>query len=458
MKQKINLRFRFPALIVALLVILSACNESSQLGMDLLPTNDLINVKNLVEDDNFSAYTFTEGPIRTDEAPHSLLGSLYDPVFGITTINFATQFRILDVPEFGENPVADSVKLFLYYRHVYGDTVTPQTFRVYELQEPIFADTTSAGGGSFDFPYYQDVDLESMASDFLLGERTYTPVVRLDSASQDTFYQQISITLDNSLGQKLLDATQEQLEDNEAFLEYFKGLLIESEKQNSQGGSILSLEAAYSSTWQGSGLALYYTNDEYSDADTSLMNVYLISPFSARVNSIDHDYTPTTFYENLNQETGQDSLIYVQATGGLKSKILIDELSSWADSANVAINRAELVFQVDTVASDVDKYPPPSRLLFTYITEDGEENLPRDYWWSREVRPDYYGGFLDTTSYTYQFNITQHMQEIVEGVIPNNGFFLTTARKNSEANRVVIKGSESQTGIRLNITYSKYLE
>jgi hypothetical protein len=82
------------------------------------------------------------------------------------------------------------------------------------------------------------------------------------------------------------------------------------------------------------------------------------------------------------------------------------------------------------------------------------ENLPADYWFS----PTFYGGVLNPTDYTYRFNITQHLQQILEGTVPNNGFFLTTARKNSEANRVVLKGSTSETGIRLVITYSKYLQ
>lgn len=453
-KQKINFKFRIFAPIIVILIMLAACEDTGDLGMELLPSSDLIEVRNLVEKDNFSAYIFTEGPIRTDEPSKSLLGSFYDPVFGITTINFATQFRLMDVPDYGTNPVADSVRLYLYYRLVYGDTVTPQTFKVYELQDPIFSDTTSTAGGSYDYPYYQDVDLKALTSDFLLGQKTYTPVVRQDSASRDTFYQQISIPLDVSLGQKLVNASEEQMADNEVFLDYFKGLLIESESQTAPGGSILTLEAVYSNEWQGSALVVYYDNDENRDVDTTLLYPYLISPFSARVNSIEHDYSVTAFGANLNMETEEDSLIYVQPTGGLKSKIVIDELSSWRDSANVAINKAELVFQIDTLVSEVDNYPPPSQLLFTFINDEGEENLPADYWFD----PIFYGGFLNTRDYTYRFNITQHLQQIIDGQVQNDGFFLTTAIKNSQANRVVLKGGTSQTGIRLIITYSKFLQ
>ncbi|MEE4286609.1 MAG: DUF4270 domain-containing protein [Mariniphaga sp.] len=445
MKRKITIKYHLIAWTITTLAFFTACNEPNDLGMELLPTTDLIEVKNLVEKNSISSFTYTDDPIPTDEPSKSLLGSFYDPVFGKTTINFATQFRLQDFPEYGTNPEADSVKLFLYYRLIYGDTITPQKFRIYELESPLDVDQN----------YNQDVNLKELASTQLIGEVDYTPVVRQDSASQDTFYQLITIPLDNSLGQKLVDADSLQMINNDVFLEYFKGLYIEAEEQTTTGGTILTLEAAASSSFQGSALVVYYNNDENKaeDEPDTLLNPYVISRFSARVNSIEHDYSGTPFEANLNVDSGNDSLIYVQATGGLKSKIYIDGLTSWKDSANIGINKAELVFQIDTIASEVDKYTPPLQLLFTVLDEEGTEFLPSDYSFSSA----YYGGGL-RSDYTYRFNITQHMQQIIDGIAENHGFFLTTARKNSEANRVVLKGSNSQTGIKLVITYSKFLE
>ena len=445
MKQGITLKYHLSALVIVFTFIFTGCNEPGELGMELLPSTDLIEVKNLVERNSISSFTYREDSIRTDEPAKSLLGSFYDPVFGLTTINFATQFRLQGYPEYGTNPVVDSVKLFLYYRLMYGDTVTPQRFRVYELESDLDIDQN----------YYQYVDLKGMAYSKLLGETDYTPVIRLDSASQDTFYQLITIPLDVSLGEKLVNADSLQMVNNDVFMEYFKGLYIESEAQIETGGSILTLEAASSGNFQGSALVVYYNNDENKSEETpdTMLNPYVITQFSARVNSIEHDYSGTPFEANLNVDTGEDSLIFVQATGGLKSKIYIDGLTSWKDSLNMAINKAELVFQVDTIVSEVDKYMPPLQLLFTVLDEKGTEFLPMDYSFSAAL----YGGYL-RSDYTYRFNITQHMQQIIKGEAENHGFFLTTARKNSEANRVVLKGSNSQTGVKLVITYSKFLE
>jgi hypothetical protein len=440
------MRYRLFTLFAFLVVALTACEEKSDLGMEVLPTTDLINVRNLVERNSISSFTYREDSVQTDEPSRTLWGTFDDPEFGKTSIDLAAQFRLQFFPDFGANPVVDSVRLYLYYRGVYGDTVTPQTLRVYELESSLDVDEE----------YYQGVDLKSYASDQLIGEKVFTPQVRTDSTSNDTLFSMITIPLDNSLGEKLVSADSLQMVNNDVFLEYFKGLYIEADKDDEEGGAILQLNASSSSNFQGSALVVYYNNEANMNEEEpdTLLNPYVITPFSARVNSIEHDYSGTRFFEGLNQENTEDSLIYVQATGGLRSKIYIDNLTNWKDSVNTAINKAELVFQVDTLASEVDKYPPPRQLLFTVLDEEGREFLPVDYLFS----PLFYGGALYTEDYTYRFNITQHLQQIIDGEAENNGFFLTPARKNSEANRVILKGSGSQTGIKLIITYSKFYQ
>lgn len=446
--MKSNYKNQFLTAIVLIITALTSCEKQSSIGVEVLPSGDLITTKNVIQK-NIRSFTFSEDSIRTDEASNSLLGSFTDSVFGNTTIGFASQFRLYGFPDFGRNnPQPDSISLYLYYRIIYGDTITKQRFNVFELKSSIDPDES----------YRQNVDLKSMAYDKLLGQIEYTPRIKLDTTSKDTFYQLINIPLDFSLAEKLFYADSLMLTNNDIFLEFFKGLYIETEKQHARGGAILSLETAASGSFRGSAVALYYHNDSLKskldvNKDSVLLMPYIISSFSARVNNITHDYTETPFYHNLNSETTEDSLIYVQAMGGLKSRIIIDGLSSWKDSVNIAINKAELIFQIDTVASQIKKYPPPNKLLFTVVDENGKEILPKDYVFS----PSFYGGGL-RKNYTYHFNITQHLQEIIDGKTGNYGFFLTPAQKNNEANRVILKGSTSKTGIKLIITYSKFTE
>lgn len=458
----INLKHFIFIFLVAIVFAFQGCNETNELGKELLPTTDILNVKNSLLKDKISTFTHKDGPIRTDEGERSLLGSFNDSIFGNTTADFAAQFRISSFPKFlGTNRVVDSISLYVYYRAIYGDTVTKQRLKVYELKDQLIADTTSSKGGSNDYPYYQDVNLKSMAFTKLLGQREFIPKVAIDSVYKDTVYQALKIPLDLSLGTKLLNANASEMVNNDVFLQFFKGLYIESEKISGKGGSIISLDAPSSNNYQAV-LVLFYSNDSIKAiADTTKKSIavpYEITSNSARVNRITHDYSGTTFYSKLNTVLNPDSLIYIQTTGGLKSKIFIPELTGWKDSVNIAINKAELVFQIDTVASVVKKYQPPTQLLFLYLDETNQQLLPVDYSFS----PSFYGGFLNKTNWTYTFNITQHMQKIAskdENVRkPNLGFELTTFNKNSEASRVVLKGSKSKTGVKLVITYTKFLQ
>jgi hypothetical protein len=436
-------KIRFIAVIVLIVITLAGCEDESSIGVEVLPAGDLISIRNTIQ--NTRSYTFTEDSIRTDEASSSLLGSFTDSIFGNTTIDLAAQFRLVEFPDFGTNPQVDSIKLYLYYRNFYGDTVTKQKFNVYELESPL----------DFDSKYTQDVDLKSMAYNKLLGEYEYAARVNIDSLGDTAFYQALIIPLDISLGEKLINADSLDMVNADVFLDFFKGLYVETEKQSNAGGSILSLELLSEGSFNGSALALFYHNDSSRVLGDSvaLIMPYITSNYSARVNRIEHDYSQTAFYNKLNTETVEDSLIYVQATGGLKSRILIDELSSWRDSTNTAINKAELIFQIDTAASQINKYQPPLQMLFTIVDSTGVERLPIDY----VFNPSFYGGGL-RNDYTYHFTITQHMQEIIDGNAKNYGFYLTPARKNDQANRVVLKGSTSKTGIKLVVTYSKYTD
>ncbi len=436
--KKFN-RIQYSTAFCLLLLGLSftSCNNTGDVGMELLPATDLINVANKVEKNSVRAYTFRDDSLRTDESSSNLLGTFNDPVFGKTTIDLGLQFRLGKFPNLGTNPVADSVVFYFYYRSVYGDTSSVQKLEIYELEE-IFNPYAK---------YYDDVNLSQMASPFKLAEYNFHPKVKLDSIYKDTVYQLVGIKLDKSLANKLISADSLDMVNNEVFLQYFKGLYVKS--ASTQGtGAIVTLNLLETSSLRGSALVLYYHNN----TDTTNL-AYYVTEFSARVNSIKHDYSPAPFYSGLNQEIRNDSLIYIQSTGGIQSKIYIPWLDSWKDSTSIAINKAEIIFTVDTVLSNFRKYPLPMQLFLTYVDDNGKEYLPKDY----SFNHTFYGGFL-YSDYTYRFNITQQLQRIIEGETGNNGFYLTTSNKNSEMKRAVLKGATSASGIKVAVTYSKFLQ
>jgi len=445
-KTELAKKYKFVIGFVVMVVIFWGCkSDINDLGKDLLFPGDLVNVRNHSEK-NIMAYTFTDGNQRTDEAGFNLLGTFNDPLFGKTTADFACQFRLSGYPDslkkISIQPQIDSLVLSLVYREVYGDILTPQHIKVYELGSDL----------DIDQKYYQNTDLKSMSKAELVGEKNYTPKFKLDSLTstygstkaipKDTTIQEIRIKLNQHLLDKLLAADSLTWSDNDKFIKYFKGLYIEADDLT-QGGSILKVNTL----GNGSRIAIHY----HTNTTDSLIYIYNINSSSARVNRFAHDYSKTVFAAHLDKTDVQDSLIYLQTTGGLRSKIFIPNLGTWSDSTNIAINRAELIFQIDSTITDLTKFRPSEQLVLTAIDKDGKEYFPSDLAFSSL----YYGGTYNSADKTYRFNIAKHLQEVIEKKKDNYGFYLSTAFRSSTFRRVVLKGVTSKTGIRFEVAYSK---
>jgi len=423
--------------------------DPGKTGLGLLPTGDLVSVGKVIEKETIKAFTVTDGNQRTDKPEYNLLGTFNDPVFGKTTTDFALQFRLDSFPAKQNVVAVDSLVLYLLYNQIYGDVTTTQKLKVYELGSSVSVDTK----------YYQDVNLKGMAKSEVLADFSYIPKFKLDSLTadygstkkvpKDTVVQTIRIKLNKSLATKLLAADSLTLSGNDAFTQYFKGLYVEAGDLN-QGGTIMKVKTIAS----GSRLVMFYRTAK----DTLKIN-YKINNNSARISRFTHDYSKTIFAANLDKLDKQDSLLYLQTTGGLRNKILIPDLENWTklipnnsgNSANIAINKAELIFHVDTIASDTAKYVPPGQLVLSALDKDGLEYLPSDVSFSST----YYGGVYNHKDKTYRFNIAKHMQEVIDKKKDNYGFYLATAFRSAIFRRVVLKGATSKTGIRLEITYSK---
>ncbi len=461
MKRKLATQSKLAIVFTLLAIGLWNCQEDPNgTGMELLPGSDVKTVRQDVEKESISAYTEKDMLLRTDEPSYNLFGTFNDPLFGKTTSHFATHFRLGGYPDFKDITQVDSLVLYFLYKELYGDTLTMQTLKVYELEESIFLDTTDVSGTG-DYPYYQDVDLKALANPNPIGELDFYPTFRMDSTETDTLIQELAIRLDDALAQKLANADSLDMINNDVFTEFFKGLYIESQNVDN-GGALISLNTLGA----GSHMRLYYTHQE-DDETLQDSVIYHINKNAARINSFTHDYTNTPFADQLNEHPSEpDSLIYLQTTGGLRTKINIPTLDNWKDSVTITpenkkipyvINKAELIFQVDTVASDFHNYKIPSSVVLSAIDgskEEGDEGylyLPHDF----TVSPALYGGFYNSEEATYNFNITHHLQKIIEEEdITNDGFYLSTLYQNERARRVVLKGSSSHVGIRLEVTYT----
>lgn len=458
MKKKLETLSRFILGFATIALFISGCSKSDdKVGLDIFPKEDLVQIfkDSTLTVSGLKAFTEIDGNQRTDEPNFNLLGTFVDPVFGTTKADFALQFRIDSFPAKHDAPVVDSLVLYMLYNELYGDTVTPQNFKVYELDQDL----------SKKAKYYQDVDLKALAKAKVLANISYLPQfedsLNSKTSKVDTVIQTIRIRLDTSLADRLMAADSTTLSSNDPhpdkeknyFLNYFKGLYIEAGDLNS-GGSLMRIKTIAS----GSRMVLYY----HTKVDSTLKITYKINSNSARVSRFEHDYSQTAFGSKLGQGSVTDTLLYIQSGGGLRTRIEIPKLDMWRDSlksesVNFVINKAEIIFHVDTLLSDVKKLLPPSQLVFSAIGVDTLGNqikyLPKDF----EFSSVYYNGVYNSTDKTYRFNIANHLQQIIENIEgkENMGFYLAVSQPVSAFRRVVLKGPGSKDGVGLQIIYSK---
>lgn len=420
--------YRNACYFISLLAVFSVgCSEPSVIGLDVQPLTDRANVEYT---DSVSLITsaLLEDSIRTDETTLNLLGSYTDPIFGTSSATSYFQIRLPsnDI-DFGTGPILDSVILSMAYNGYYGDTLATQNLYVYELSESFYKDST----------YYSNKDFSYNSTP--IGTLTFSPRPT-DSVLVGSIKEaaQLRIRLSDSFGSNLLNAGTANLANNDAFLQFFKGLYIKTDEISSPNlGSILYFDLLSSL----SRLTLYY-ND-------TLSFHFIINTESARVNHFEHDYTGTNI---LNSST-YNATVYVQAMAGIKTKIELPYLSNFVDSGPIAVNKAELVVTVEEGTTDL--YESPDKLLLIRVDSLGKNSsspVPGDLTGEAPSA----GVTYNSDTREYRFNIANHIQDILSGKVNDYGLFLLPAGAPVSANRAVIAGGQNiNYRMKLQLTYTK---
>ncbi len=413
-------------------LLITGCKKGDEsLGKDLLPGSSVILTRSYHEAGTIQSYTFTDEKIRVDRPLLNYIGSFNDPLFGRTDGGFAAQFRLVAHPGYDPTATLDSLILRLTYKRIYGDTATVQTLRVYEL----------TGDLNSEAKYLSSFSLKSIASPISIGSASFIPKFKTGSTKVDTTTQYVRIPLDLSLGNQLLKMDSLKMISNDEFLKYFKGLYVEAASV-SRKGTLIGL------TPTGTGIGMYY----HTAKKDSLFYSYNVTVNSADVAAFSHDYQRSLFATHLNQELIQDTLAYLQPTGGTKVKINIPSLAKWKDSTRYVINKASVTFYVDTLASDPRRYEMPPNIYLKFMDSTGTEVFPKD----SQLSTAYYGGIYDATTASYTFNITRHLEQIMKNEVEGTSFYLVHSNRNGSANRVVLKGGNSSRPIEMNIKYTRY--
>lgn len=412
-------------LITLALTILSCSKEPDLIGLDLIPSGDLID-HDIIDTSTVIAYTVREDSLRTDEVmSYNLLGSINDQRFGRTTASIYTNYRLpVTKIKFGTNPVLDSAVLTIVYKGIYGDSLYQHDIQVFELSDTLDFDTT----------YFSTSTRPR--SPVLIGQATFIPNLKAaDSVNNAYVAPHMRITLTPEFARRIMSSDSATLSSNTKFGKAFKGLYITSTNANTPGtGAIMYVDLQAND----SKLRLYYHNS----ADTTHVD-FRINANSSRFNHYDHfgyqGANPLLLQQLAGDTTSGNQKLFIEGMGGTKLKVRLPYISDLLKDKKIAINEALLVMESDEPSPI---FKTPSLIVVRKLTSEGKyETLPDE-----NLATNFIGGMPDKNN-TYTFRITRYVQQrLLNPDAPDYGLMLLVSGSSLSSNRAVFKGPGAPAG------------
>lgn len=356
----------------------------------------------LLRSDTFTirATTWAEDSIPVSNLSYYLLGAMNDPETGQSFASIATNlYPTQPGKTFPAGSSLDSAILFIPYppgTNYYGNPGTPQAVSVYQLRQKIDENK-----------YYYNTDkitygTEKIGSYFGLLKNSRFDSIRYNSGKL-LMYPGLRIRLSDAFASTLFNAPAVATQTREAFADYIKGLMLVPEDrdfQPEQGGvALLDLNP--------SGLAgvkprviLYYNDTSQLEYEVGYQKT-AVNQFSFRPASseLTRQLTTPGWWPNT----------FAQSMGGCKTYLQIPWLLNLVSDKTIVINKAELFVELRDQTAQAF-YPPPSRLnLGQPISATRKRsNVIRDF-----TDNPAYGGTYNSAINGYKFNITLHLQELI---------------------------------------------
>lgn len=385
---------------ILVIIIFNSCTDPNNLGLEVQPESDIITF-NVTE--NFTwqeGFTISEDSLPSDETLSLLLGQINDPIFGENSAEFITQILLsANNNIIGENPEVDSVILSYSYSGYYGELEDFSSVNVQEIDFDIFKDSVY---------YSNSFNLEntnSLVNTFAIKKENESPFLK--------------ISLKNTFGQKILDFGETTLQENDVFLQNFRGLHVTANSQN----TILYLNPSGLNT----KLVIYYHNS----SQDSLELEFQLDNNTARVNL----FNDKNNFSILNDQ----SYKYIQSMAGYKLLVNINGLDSIKKVlSGKSINKAIMTF---TIADDSQiDYPAHEKLLLVRLDDEDRNVFLTDYIIEGE---SYFGGTLQNGE--YNFNITRYLYQLINNNSYTNKLYLLPTGSTVNANRSILNNDVQLT-------------
>ena len=397
-----------------------SCSDSNVVGLEIQPNSDIIEIFNgevINEIDSLnpplyslSLSTHSEDSLRTDETTSLLLGSINDPIFGLNEGSFLTQISLSENNvDLGENPVVDSVVFSYSYSGYYGDLTSPTSIAVKYVDLNIYKDSVYYSNHQFSGAF---ASTEDLLLDFTISSDTsISPILKM--------------TLDNSIGQQILDLGNSILLDNETFQENFGCFWFN--ESSLLGNSIIYLNPSGSN----SNFTIYYHN---SISDTLSLS-FVVDGDAARINLFND--------KPLANLSLDPNFSYIQSMAGFRTNIEIENLDNLRlDLAGKSINHASLNFNV----TDLDTYSPHDKLFLVRENSEGSNVFLTDF----TIEGDsHFKGELNGDS--YDFNISRYFHKLLNDTSYSNKLILISSGGAINAHRTIILNNS----VKMQLIYSE---
>ena len=451
-----------------LLLVTTSCNDPSLIGAEVVDpdradvelTDTLTLIATTVKGDSVQTYN------SLDLLDNYLCGNLDDPILGKSNAIINAQLRLSGIPDSATFAgiadgitILDSVVFVLEYdtANFFGAFDTDQDVSIALLDEDMdnnaeyFSDQSFAAMSP---PLFSEV-VNPMKFDTtfaqidLTGDTIYSPQLRLKLSDSDLNNPLFTDYLFPSSGDPL------QYYQNDTFLlEVLKGIQIRVEENTSIPNTMMSFNLSSPI----SGLYLYY-----STANDTLFYRFRVNNSAARMINFTHDYSSSNVNSFIDDTNLGDSLVFLQGMSGLNAKLSIPYARNLQ---NVIVNQAQLELTIASILPDDNSVyydDPITQLLISKKGSDGTFTIISDLEAAIEVGSiiGVFGGNLTEVNSNnvvlqkYTMNISNHLQDIIDGVEASDEIFITALSKAQNAQRVILFGPGHSTyPAKLNLTYT----
>lgn len=431
--------------IITLLILISSCKKDNSIGADILPQDDLLNVK-FSDTFTLNSKTLADTFLRSDKLAKNYLGVINDGLFGLQKASIAIE---LDKPNTVYDDTlmttftVDSVVLFLKYNSVYGDTTVAQSFDVSTISNKI----------NETLPYYSNSSMFPGTGVIgSLSNYLFTPTtnpVHISTTDSVGTNGILRVKLNSSLGTTILSLGQNTLRDSSLFKNAFPGILIENSTNAGKAMAEIDISSSYSS------ITIFY-KDKYGVVKDMKLYASLLKnnsgTISTRVNGINL-FSNTLSSEVQNVVSSgfiSDSINYILGQGGTTVRLSLPTITNLG---KVAVNKAVITL-TQIMQNSQPEYTAPYYLALLKRNSSG--NL--------DVLPTNDGiGILDTVATDglgnkisrYSFNITKYIQAISVGTETNTDLYVATYRSGGTDGTVNVLNSILNGSV-VNVGYAPY--